>query len=42
MRLEDLRRLEEIKLTMREALGSPWLVIDLIEQNLSGPGGMPG
>ena len=31
--LDDLRRLEPMKLRLREALGSPWLVIDLIEQN---------
>jgi lipoprotein-releasing system permease protein len=33
VRLDDLRRLEPMKLRLREALGSPWLVIDLIEQN---------
>jgi lipoprotein-releasing system permease protein len=33
VRLDDLRRLEEMKLALRETLGSPWRVIDLIEQN---------
>jgi lipoprotein-releasing system permease protein len=33
VRLDDLRRLREMKLTLREALAAPWQVVDLIEQN---------
>jgi lipoprotein-releasing system permease protein len=33
VRLDDLGRLEEMKLALRERLGTPWMVIDLIEQN---------
>jgi len=33
VRLDDLRDLEPMKLTLQGALESPWLVIDLIEQN---------
>jgi len=33
VRLDDLRQLETMKSRLRETLGGPWLVIDLIEQN---------
>jgi lipoprotein-releasing system permease protein len=33
VRLDDLRDLEPMKLSLQGALASPWLVIDLIEQN---------
>jgi lipoprotein-releasing system permease protein len=33
VRLDDLRTLEAMKPRLREALGPPWLVIDLLEQN---------
>jgi lipoprotein-releasing system permease protein len=33
VKLDDLRRLQEMKLALREGIGQPWRVIDLIEQN---------
>jgi lipoprotein-releasing system permease protein len=33
LRLDDLRRLAPMKRTLRDGLGPPWTVIDLLEQN---------
>jgi len=33
VRIDDLRRLSVMKQSLRQALGAPWLVVDLIEQN---------
>jgi len=33
VRLDDLREVDSMKLTLESSLGPPWLVIDLIEQN---------